>query len=67
MRLVFIAPVLLLAACAPGPAGLLAGCEAQGFAPGTEGYRHCQDAGGVAIATGPGSPYAWWADGEESQ
>ena len=33
-------------------------CAAQGHAPGSEAWRLCMDAGGAAIATGPGSPFA---------
>ena len=54
-----------LAGCAGGPAVEAdAACAAQGFAPGSDEYRACMDAGGAAIATGPGSPY-WNADAEE--
>lgn len=48
----------LLAGCVAGPApGAAAACAEQGYAPGTEAYRACMDAGGAAIATGPGSPF----------
>ncbi len=48
-----------LAGCAGGAAVEAdAACAARGFAPGSEEYRVCVDAGGAAIATGPGSP--WW-------
>lgn len=50
---------VLLAGCTAGPvADPQSACAARGYAMGTEEYRACMDAGGVAIATGPGSPYA---------
>jgi hypothetical protein len=43
-----------------------AACSAQGHEPGTEAWRHCMEAGGAAIATGPGSPYANVDEEEDS-
>lgn len=59
MRIALITSLsLLLFGCAasPGP-DAAAECTAQGHQPGTEAWRVCMDAGGAAIATGPGSPY----------
>lgn len=48
-----------LVACAAGSyTDASAECAAQGHQPGTEAWRVCMEAGGAAIATGPGSPYA---------
>lgn len=61
MRVLVIALALaaaLLAGCtARTGTDAAAACAAQGHAPGTEAYRACMDAGGVPLATGPGSPY----------
>jgi hypothetical protein len=61
-------PALLalpLIGCAAGPASdVEAACAAQGHQPGTEAWRYCMEADGAAIATGPGSPYAY-VDEEE--
>jgi hypothetical protein len=48
---------LLLAGCAGTGSDIAAECAAQGHPPGSEAWRVCADAGGAAIATGPGSPY----------
>jgi hypothetical protein len=51
----------LLAGCATGPereADASATCARQGHYVGTDGWRACMEAGGAAVATGPGSPYA---------
>ena len=58
---VFLTMVLALPliGCAAGPErDAAAACAAQGHQPGTEAWRHCVEADGAAIATGPGSPYA---------
>ncbi len=67
MRVLFaVALSLPLIACAAGSeTDAATACAAQGHEPGTEAWRVCMDAGGAAIATGPGSPYAN-ADEEES-
>lgn len=71
MRCVLIATLALpLTGCAaavvPAPAPLTvpgtearveARCAAQGHQPSTQGWRMCVDAGGLPIATGPGSPW----------
>lgn len=50
---------LALAGCATGPEpNAEAQCAMQGHEPATEAWRVCMEAGGAAIATGPGSPYA---------
>ena len=50
---------LSLIGCATPPSqDAAAECAAQGHGPGTEAWRVCMEAGGAAIATGPGSPYA---------
>ncbi len=66
MRVLFPAVLALsLIGCAAGPEpDAAAACAAQGHEPGTEAWRVCMQAGGAAIATGPGSPYAK-ADEEE--
>ncbi len=49
----------LIGCAAAGPErDVAAECGAQGHQPATEAWRHCLEAGGAAIATGPGSPYA---------
>ena len=54
-----LALALPLIGCAGNPErDAAAACTAQGHQPGTEAWRYCVDAGGAAIATGPGSPYA---------
>jgi hypothetical protein len=60
MRLLLTAVLALpLIGCAAGAErDVAAACGAQGHQPGTEAWRHCVEAGGAAIATGPGSPYA---------
>jgi hypothetical protein len=60
MRVVLPAVLSLsLIGCAAGPGpDASAECAAQGHQPGTEAWRACMQAGGAAIATGPGSPYA---------
>ena len=61
MRVLIVstAIVALLAGCAAGPVvDPRSACAARGYAEGSEEFRACMDAGGAAIATGPGSPYA---------
>lgn len=51
----------LLIGCAPeAPVDADAACSAQGYAPDTDAWQACTNAGGATIATGPGSPY-WLA------
>ena len=57
-------PLIGCAATAPEP-DVAAACAAQGHRPGTEAWRVCMEAGGAAIATGPGSPYANADDDEK--
>lgn len=51
-------PALLLGCAQAARVDVGAACLAQGHQPGGEAYRACVDAGGAALATGPGSPYA---------
>jgi hypothetical protein len=52
-----LAPAALLGCTAAGNTDAELACEAQGFAPGTEGWQVCMDADGARLATGPGSAY----------
>ncbi|HET7409214.1 MAG TPA: hypothetical protein VFJ13_03375 [Paracoccaceae bacterium] len=59
-----LAPAALMGCAAAGTADPELACRSQGHAPGTEEFRVCMDAGGAAIATGPGSPYVKSNQGE---
>lgn len=54
MRIILTLAALALAACAAEPR---LSCAEQGHAPGSKGYIACENANGVPIATGPGSPW----------
>lgn len=58
MLLFVLAPLALMGCAAEGVADPEAACRSQGYDPGTEAWRVCIDAGGAAIATGPGSPFS---------